>query len=42
MASRSGKGAQSFTTEYEITWGNLVRIIYNAANDEVKYVFPFW
>lgn len=39
MANSSGKGAQSFTSEYEIMRGNLVRIIYNVIKDKVKYVF---
>ncbi|KAJ2958116.1 hypothetical protein NQZ79_g6224 [Umbelopsis isabellina] len=39
MANRSGKGAQSFTSEYEIMRGDLVRILYNATNGDVEYIF---
>ena len=39
MANKSGKGAQSFTTEYEIMRGDLVRILYDATKDNVEYIF---
>ncbi|KAI9656285.1 MAG: hypothetical protein M1821_004948 [Bathelium mastoideum] len=39
MANKSGKGAQSLTSEYEIMRGDLVRILYDATKDHVKYVF---
>ncbi len=39
MANKSGKGAQSFTSEYEIMRGDLVRIFYDATKDNVKYIF---
>lgn len=38
-ANTSGKGVQSFTTEYEIMRGDLCHIIYDAAKDRAKYVF---
>ena len=38
MANKSGKGAQSFTSEYEIMRGNLVRILYDATKDNVEYI----
>lgn len=39
MANKSGKGAQSLTSEYEIMRGDLVRILYDATENDVKYVF---
>jgi 2-polyprenyl-6-methoxyphenol hydroxylase-like FAD-dependent oxidoreductase len=39
MANKSGKGAQSFTSEYEIMRGDLVRILYDATKDNVDYIF---
>ncbi|WP_180900454.1 FAD-dependent oxidoreductase [Martelella soudanensis] len=39
MANRSGRGAQSLTSEYEIMRGDLVRILYEATKDNVEYVF---
>lgn len=39
MANRSGKGAQSFTSEYEIMRGDLVRILYDATKNDVEYLF---
>ncbi|KAJ2958122.1 hypothetical protein NQZ79_g6223 [Umbelopsis isabellina] len=39
MANRSGKGAQTFTSEYEIMRGDLVRILYDATKDNVEYIF---
>jgi 2-polyprenyl-6-methoxyphenol hydroxylase-like FAD-dependent oxidoreductase len=39
MANKSGKGAQSLTSEYEIMRGDLVRILYGATKDNVEYVF---
>lgn len=38
-ANRSGKGLQSFTTDFEIMRGDLCRLIYEASKDRVKYVF---
>ncbi|CAM0141724.1 hypothetical protein VKS41_006072 [Umbelopsis sp. WA50703] len=39
MANRSGKGAQTFTSEYEIMRGDLVRVLYDASKDNVEYIF---
>ena len=39
MANKSGKGAQSLTSEYEIMRGDLVRILYDATKDRVEYIF---
>jgi 2-polyprenyl-6-methoxyphenol hydroxylase-like FAD-dependent oxidoreductase len=39
MANKSGKGAQSLTSEYEIMRGDLVKILYDATKDNVKYMF---
>lgn len=39
MANRSGKGAQSLTSEYEFMRGDLVRILYDATKDDVGYIF---
>lgn len=39
MANTSGKGAQSLTSEYEIMRGDMVRILYDATKDNVKYIF---
>lgn len=39
MANKSGKGAQSVTSEYEIMRGDLVRLLHDATKDRVKYVF---
>ncbi|KAK5796561.1 hypothetical protein VI817_005846 [Penicillium citrinum] len=39
MANKSGKGAQSLTSEYEIMRGDLVRILYEATHQKVKYMF---
>ncbi|KAI1384103.1 FAD/NAD(P)-binding domain-containing protein [Hypoxylon trugodes] len=39
MANKSGKGAQSLTSEYEIMRGDLVRLLYDATKDDVEYVF---
>lgn len=39
MANKSGKGAQGPTSEYEIMRGDLVRILYEATKDDVKYLF---
>lgn len=39
MANTSGKGAQGPTSEYEIMRGDLVKILYDATRDNVKYVF---
>lgn len=39
MANRSGRGAQTFTSEYEFMRGDLVRILYDATKDNVEYIF---
>ncbi|KAJ5247177.1 FAD/NAD(P)-binding domain-containing protein [Penicillium chermesinum] len=39
MANKSGKGAQSLTSEFEIMRGDLVRILYEATKGQVKYIF---
>ena len=39
LANKSGKGAQSLTSEYEIMRGDLVRILYDITKDKVKYIF---
>ncbi|KAF5989732.1 2-polyprenyl-6-methoxyphenol hydroxylase [Fusarium bulbicola] len=39
LANTSGKGAQSITSEFEIMRGDVVRILYDATKDDVKYVF---
>lgn len=39
LANKTGKGAQSLTSEYEIMRGDLVRILHEATKDKVKYVF---
>jgi 2-polyprenyl-6-methoxyphenol hydroxylase-like FAD-dependent oxidoreductase len=38
-ANKSGRGAQSFTSEFEIMRGDLCRIIYDATKDRAKYIF---
>ena len=38
-ANKSGKGRQSFTTDWEIMRGDLCRLIYDATKDRAKYVF---
>lgn len=39
LANKSGRGAQSLTSEYEIMRGDLVRILYEATRSRVKYIF---
>lgn len=39
LANKSGKGAQSLTSEYEIMRGDLVRILYDATKANVEYTF---
>ncbi|MCS7480414.1 FAD-dependent oxidoreductase [Umezawaea endophytica] len=39
MANTSGKGRQTLTSEYEIMRGDLVRILHEAVEDDVKFVF---
>ncbi|KAJ5833475.1 hypothetical protein N7474_001786 [Penicillium riverlandense] len=41
LANKSGQGAQSLTSEYEIMRGDLVRILYDATKDHagVEYLF---
>ncbi|KAI8629475.1 hypothetical protein F5Y19DRAFT_484853 [Xylariaceae sp. FL1651] len=38
-SNTSGKGKQSFTTEFEIMRGDLCRIIYDAAKGHTNYIF---
>lgn len=38
-ANKSGKGKQSFTTDYEIMRGDLCRLMLDASKDRVKYMF---
>lgn len=38
-ANTSRKGAQDFTSEFEILRGDLCHIFYNRAKDKVKYKF---
>ncbi|GME60289.1 hypothetical protein GTA08_BOTSDO08895 [Neofusicoccum parvum] len=38
-ANRSGKGAQSFTTDYEIMRGDLCQLLHDATKGRVRYVF---
>lgn len=38
-ANKTGQGLQSFTTDYEIMRGDLVRLLYDRAKDRVRYVF---
>lgn len=39
MANTSGRGRQSLTSEYEIMRGDLVRILHEAAKDDVNHLF---
>ncbi|SEQ55076.1 FAD-dependent oxidoreductase [Microlunatus flavus] len=39
MANTSGQGRQTFTSEYEIMRGDLVRILHEATKDDVEHVF---
>ncbi|MEU4983111.1 FAD-dependent oxidoreductase [Streptomyces sp. NPDC021969] len=39
MANTSGRGRQTLTSEYEIMRGDLVRILHEAAREEVDHVF---
>ncbi|KAE8383733.1 hypothetical protein BDV26DRAFT_276997 [Aspergillus bertholletiae] len=41
-ANRSGKGLQSFTTDFEIMRGDLCQLLYDASKDQVKYRFGIW
>ncbi|KAI1075966.1 FAD/NAD(P)-binding domain-containing protein [Whalleya microplaca] len=38
-ANKSGKGIQSFTTDYEIMRGDLCRLMHDATKDRAKYIF---
>ncbi|CAN8095318.1 unnamed protein product [Discula destructiva] len=38
-ANKTGQGKQSFTSEFEIMRGDLVRILYDITKDKCKYVF---
>lgn len=37
--NRSGKGLQSFTTDFEIMRGDLCRLLYDTTEDRAKYIF---
>ncbi|CAO3666874.1 unnamed protein product [Umbelopsis ramanniana] len=39
LANKTGKGAQTVTSEFEIMRGDLVRILYDATKDNVEYIF---
>ncbi|KAJ6120504.1 hypothetical protein N7523_004784 [Penicillium sp. IBT 18751x] len=39
MANKTGRCAQFLTSEFEIMRGDLVRILYDATKDNVKYLF---
>ncbi|KAI2626036.1 FAD/NAD(P)-binding domain-containing protein [Hypomontagnella submonticulosa] len=39
MANKSGKGAQSLTSEFELMRGDLVRLLYERTKDSVEYIF---
>lgn len=39
MANRSGRGAQTMTSEYEIMRGDMARVLYEATRERVRYVF---
>ena len=39
LANKSGKGLQSFSTDFEIMRGDLCRLIYDTAKGRVRYVF---
>lgn len=38
-ANKSEQGAQSLTSEYEIMHGDLIRTLYEATRDKVRYIF---
>ncbi|KAJ9151961.1 FAD/NAD(P)-binding domain-containing protein [Pleurostoma richardsiae] len=37
--NRSGKGLQSFSSDFEIMRGDLCRILYDATKDDARYIF---
>ena len=39
LANKTGKGAQSVSSEFEIMRGDLVRIFYDATKNDVNYIF---
>lgn len=39
LANKSGKGAQSVSSEYEIMRGDLVKVLYDATKNDVEYIF---
>ncbi|KAB8263129.1 hypothetical protein BDV32DRAFT_9134 [Aspergillus pseudonomiae] len=41
-ANRTGKGLQSFTTDFEIMRGDLCQLLYDLTMDRVKYRFGMW
>lgn len=41
-ANRSGKGLQSFTTDYEIMRGDLCHLLHDAVKDRVEYLFGLY
>ncbi|KAI2624282.1 FAD/NAD(P)-binding domain-containing protein [Hypoxylon sp. NC1633] len=38
-ANKSGKGLQSFTSEFEIMRGDLCRLLYDRSKDRARYIF---
>ncbi|KAH7182345.1 uncharacterized protein B0J16DRAFT_356356 [Fusarium flagelliforme] len=38
-ANRSGEGLQSFTTDYEIMRGDLIKLLYEKVKDRVRFMF---
>lgn len=41
-ANSSGKGLQSFTTEFEIMRGDLCQLLYDATSDRARYIFGIY
>ncbi|PYH66241.1 monooxygenase [Aspergillus vadensis CBS 113365] len=41
-ANRSGKGLQSFTTDYEIMRGDLCNLLHGSVKDRVEYLFGMY
>lgn len=39
MANKTGKGAQVFTSEFELMRGDFVRLLYGETKDSVQYLF---
>ncbi|KAH8731614.1 hypothetical protein GQ44DRAFT_822499 [Phaeosphaeriaceae sp. PMI808] len=38
-ANKTGEGLQSFTTDYEIMRGDLIRLLHDTIKDRIKYIF---